>query len=692
MRNIRFKICGLLLLAFLLIGQHTHASANSAHTDNAVASLRSNVAVVAAGDSFWLALELQPREGWHTYWRNPGDSGLPTTIEWTLPEGFTAGDIHWPAPEAIPYGPLMNFGYHRSHLLMVPITPPASLVAGLPLVFEARADWLICEEICIPEGVDLSLTLTAADAHALSADNDNFIAAQREWPQVSPWASRFQIVENALVLQVDTAWLGTKVRFFPFQEGLIDAPGYQTVVLGAGNTSLRIPMGAAGDALGTALAGVLVVTDAKEPTAYLIEASQAAFPMPTWPAPAVTVEGASNSDLSIFTALLYAFIGGILLNLMPCVFPVLSLKALALVYAGGETRQQMRQEGLIYTAGILVSFVVLAGALMALRAGGEAIGWGFQLQSPTFISLLILVLFVVGLSLSGFFVLGGRFMGMGQSFTQKRGPAGAFFTGVLATVVATPCTAPFMAPALGYALMQPAALSMAIFISLGLGLAFPFLLISLVPALGDRLPKPGPWMDVFKQVLAFPIYATVIWLVWVLGQQSGMDAVAAILAAMMMATLGLWLSKQGKKALVKVLAALAFLGVIAAAIFAGQQSQIPSTHKQAWSPETVENLVADGEAVFVNFTAAWCVTCLANERVAFSDASVQQYMADYGIVYLEADWTRRDPVIAAELARFGRSGVPLYLYYPRAGGTPVVLPQLLTPGLLLEHLKEAERR
>jgi thiol:disulfide interchange protein/DsbC/DsbD-like thiol-disulfide interchange protein len=689
----RFKIGSLLLLACLLVGTFAHASPHSARTENAVASLRSDVDVVAAGQSFWLALELQPREGWHTYWRNPGDSGLPTTIEWTLPEGFTAGAIHWPAPEAIPYGPLMNFGYHRDHLLMVPITPPANFVAGAPITVQARADWLICEDVCIPEGADLTLQLVTGNTPSLSTFNDDFIAAQREWPQLSPWTTRFQLQGNDMILQAATTDIGTNLRFFPFQEGLIDAPGDQRIIIGDGRTTLRIPMAEVGGAgeVGGVVDGVLVVTDAPSPTAYLISASQAAFPIPV-AASNPTVEGdeAPTEALGIFTAIFYAFIGGILLNLMPCVFPVLSLKALALVNAGGETRQQMRREGLVYTAGILVSFVVLAGALMALRAGGETIGWGFQLQSPTFIGLLALVLFVVGLSLSGFFVLGGSIMGMGQSFTQKRGPVGAFFTGVLATVVATPCTAPFMAPALGYALMQPAALSMAIFISLGLGLAFPFLLISLVPALGNRLPKPGPWMDVFKQVLAFPIYATIIWLVWVLGQQSGIDAVAAILAAMMMAALGLWLGKQGKNALVKALAVLAFVGVIALAIFAGQQSQTPSTQKQAWSPERVDSLVAQGEAVFVNFTAAWCVTCLANERVAFSDTGVQQFMADFGIVYLEADWTRRDPVIAAELARFGRSGVPLYLYYSKTGGVPIVLPQLLTPGLLLDRLKAAE--
>ena len=396
--------------------------------------------------------------------------------------------------------------------------------------------------------------------------------------------------------------------------------------------------------------------------------------------------------MSILTAVFYAFIGGILLNLMPCVFPVLSLKALALVNAAGETRQQMRNEGLVYTAGILVSFIIVAGALMALRAGGEAIGWGFQLQSPLFISLLALVMFIVGLSLSGFFTLGGSVMGIGQSFTQKRGPAGAFFTGVLATVVATPCTAPFMAPALGYALIQPPTSAMAIFMSLGLGLAFPFLLISLVPALGNRLPKPGPWMDTFKQVLAFPIYATVIWLIWVLGQQGGIDAIAAILAAMMVAALGLWLGKQSSSGTMKALALVALAGVIALAIFAGRQTADPSVDKETWSTGRVESLVAAGDAVFVNFTAAWCVTCLANERVAFSDSKIQRYFEQNAIAYLEADWTRRDAVIAAELARFGRSGVPLYLYYPKAGGAPAVLPQLLTSGILLGHLEAAEQR
>jgi DsbC/DsbD-like thiol-disulfide interchange protein/cytochrome c biogenesis protein CcdA len=659
----------------------------TAKTENATVTLMADIAAVVPGETFWLGFRLEPRPGWHTYWRNPGDSGLPTTLEWTLPEGLSTGAIQWPAPTAVPYGPLMNFGYDDDHMLMVPVTVSPELNKGENITIGLRADWLICEEICIPEGADLQLTLPIGNQAAPGPDNQRLVTAQTRWPRQADWQVIHDVTGADLVLRIVGDSIPDNLRFFPFGEGLIQNAEVQQAVMGPDGTYLRIPTGNApieGD-----LGGVFTGTDPSGEVAYEVVASPGNLSPPRFVDPVIAAAG-----LSLVAAIFYAFLGGILLNLMPCVFPVLSLKALALVKAAGQPGQHMRRDGLAYTAGILVSFGIVAAALLALRAGGEAVGWGFQLQSPHFVMALALVLFLVGLNLSGYFALSGRFAGVGQSLTDHPGTTGAFFTGVLATIVATPCTAPFMAPALGVALVMPPLSALLIFIGLGLGLAFPFLLISMVPSFAQRLPKPGAWMDVFKQILAFPVYATVIWLLWVLGQQAGIDAVAAGLAAMVMLALGILLLKRQSRIIAQGLAGLAFLAALGLGVFAGQQtllaSSIAAIEAQSWSAAKVQSLGDEGKAVFVNFTAAWCVTCLANERVAFSDAKVENYFADHGIVYLEADWTRRDATIAAELERFGRMGVPLYLYYPRAGGDPVILPQLLTPGIILDRLKQAE--
>ncbi len=655
----------------------------SVTTENATVTLMTDVATVVPGETFWLGFQLQPRPGWHTYWRNPGDSGLPTTLEWTLPKGFEVGEIHWPAPHAVPYGPLMNFGYDDDHLLMLAVTVPSDLMGAEIVNIGLRADWLICEEICIPEGADLQLDLPVGDRAALGPHNDLFIDAQARWPRQSNWQVTYEIIAGDLVLQIIGDSLPRDLRFFPFAEGLIQNAGPQQTAVASDGQFLKIPKGDVapdGD-----LGGVIIGTAQGINVAFEVLAQ----PDNLSP-PAFDSSIRDEPSLSLMAAIFYAFLGGILLNLMPCVFPVLSLKALALVKAVGHSRQQIRRDGLAYTAGILVSFLIVATALLALRAGGEAIGWGFQLQSPYFIAALALVLFLVGLNLSGYFSLSGRFAGVGQSLTEQSGTTGAFFTGVLATIVATPCTAPFMAPALGVALAMPTLSALLIFVGLGLGLAFPFLLISLVPSFANHLPKPGAWMDVFKQLLAFPIYATVIWLVWVLGQQVGVDGIAAILAAMAMLALGILLAKRQSRFIAIGFAGLAFLAAIGMGMFAGQQTIAETIQADSWSASKVQSLTQQGKPVFVNFTAAWCVTCLANERVAFSDVKVEKFFAENGIVYLEADWTRRDATIAAELERFGRSGVPLYLYYPASGRDPIILPQLLTPGILLDSLRQAE--
>ncbi len=678
------------------------ASAAPVKTENAQAELVADVAAVAPGQPFHVALKLTPREHWHTYWRNPGDSGLATSLEWTLPPGFQAGEIEWPAPKALPFGPLTNYGYDAEHWLLVPVTPPKDLPAG-EVTLKARADWLVCEEICIPEGADLQLVLpVAAEAVRDPYQTAGFRKAREAMPETFEGTAGFNVQGKTLALRFTGTGPGD-LRFFPYGDTLIDNSARQAETADGDARVLAMPLGI-GKPEAT-VDGVLRVGD----RAYAVSAESGAFAVPAvaagTAAPGGTGAGSAPGGAappSVWQAVLFAFLGGILLNLMPCVFPVLSLKALAVVKASGLSLREKRMEGWLYTAGVMVSFLALAGALLAFRAGGAAVGWGFQLQSPEVVAVLAVILFAVGLSLSGYFELAGGFTGLGQGLVDRGGALGAFATGVLATVVATPCTAPFMASALGAALLLPPSISLLIFAALGFGLAFPMLLISEVPAIGRLLPRPGPWMDRFRQFLAFPVYATVIWLVTVLGQQAGIAAVAALLAILMLVVFAIWLWRIARAARgtgrvlgqAVAVAALALCGWLV--WFAGEQ-EAPASALDAgvlatepYDPARLQAYRDAGEPVFVNFTAAWCITCLANERVALSTDAVAEKFRGSGIRYMKGDWTRRDPKITEILTAYGRSGVPLYLYFAPGRAQAVVLPQLLTPDIVLDAIGQAE--
>ncbi|MEN3977096.1 protein-disulfide reductase DsbD domain-containing protein [Emcibacter sp. SYSU 3D8] len=677
------------------------AAAAPVSTENAQAELVAEVAAAAPGQPFQVALKLIPREHWHTYWRNPGDSGLATSLEWTLPDGFAVSGIEWPAPKALPFGPLTNYGYDAEHWLLVTVTPPADAAMG-DVTLRARADWLVCEEICIPEGADLELTLPVAqEAVRDPLRTAGFSKARGALPVPFPGAAQFKVDGKTLVLRLVGADTGA-LRFFPFSDTLIDNSAAQRESANDGARLLAVTMGSGKPE--TIVDGVLRAGD----KAYAISAAAGTFSTPGLArADAAGASGTGGGaglavQPPVWQALLFAFIGGVLLNLMPCVFPVLSLKALAVVKASGLSLREKRIEGLLYTAGVMVSFLALAGALLAFRAGGAAVGWGFQLQSPEVVAVLAVILFAVGLSLSGYFELAGSFTGLGQGLVDRGGAVGAFATGVLATIVATPCTAPFMASALGAALLLPPMISLLIFAALGLGLAFPMLLISEVPAIGRLLPRPGPWMDRFRQFLAFPIYATVIWLVTVLGQQAGITAVAALLGILMLVVFAIWLWRiaSGAHGLGKVishgLAAAALAACVWLVWYAGEQNAPSVTADggvlaaEPFDQARLDAYREAGEPVFVNLTAAWCITCLANERVALSTDAVAAEFHSRGIRYLKGDWTRRDPKITEILANYGRNGVPLYLYFAPGRAQAVVLPQLLTPGIVLDVIGQAE--
>jgi thiol:disulfide interchange protein DsbD len=660
--------------------------------------LVSEVRTVAPGATFWVGVRQRIAPGWHTYWVNPGDSGEPMTIDWQLPPGFSAGPLAWPHPERLPVGPAMSFGYTDEVVLPVPITAPEGLTAAAPVTLRGRASWLVCEKICIPEEASVSLTLPVGPATPDPVGATLVASTRRAVPVPSPWPATFTATADTVALTLAAPGLSREriadVWFYPMRWGTIEHAAAQTIDLTPGAMTLRATRGALPAALEGPIDGVVVITERLgRGTARQAFAVQA---MPAGPgAPAA-------GRAALLRVLALALAGGLLLNAMPCVLPVLSVKALALVRHAGAGRGATAAHGAVYTLGVLVSFAALAGVLLALRAGGERIGWGFQLQAPWFVALLAYVLFAMALVLSGALPVSGRAAGLGQSLAARGGYPGSFFTGALATIAATPCTAPFMGTAVGVAVTQPWGTALLIFEALGLGLALPFLLLSLAPGWHRLLPRPGPWMERLQQLLAFPLYASVAWLVWVLSQQLGPPGVAIGLSGLLLLGFAAWLRAAGRgtspawRRGATAGAALAAALALATLTLVGPSVRGPGAEEApagaAWepfSPGRLAELRAAGTPVFVNFTAAWCITCLVNERVALRSPAVARAFADKGVVQLRGDWTRRDAQITQVLDAFGRNGVPLYLLYPGAGRAPgggaaIVLPQILSEDTVIQ--------
>lgn len=713
------------LAALIFVRPGLAAESEVAGTERVQVRLLSDVAAVAPGEPFTVALEQRIIPGWHTYWKNPGDSGLPTEIEWILPAGSSAGPIQWPYPHRFDVGPITNYGYSDQVLLLNQITPPADLKAGEQFAMQAKLRWLVCEEICIPEESEITFALPVSDGPAPSALHDDLEAARSALPVASPWPLSVAMEAEALSLELalPIAAQATLIdaAFFPDAWGQILHSGQQVLTSTPESIRLGLEPEAGFDPGKTPLSGVMVLTErladgSEAARALLVSAKldgDAGLAGTTTggaaggQTPLLIIEGGGIADIGFFSALFFALLGGIILNLMPCVFPVLSIKILSLSQQLGGDRREMRHHGYVYTAGVLISFAVISGLLLALRAGGEALGWGFQFQSPTFVMLMALLFFALGLMLSGVMTFGASLIGVGQGLGAKPGMSGSLFTGVLATLAATPCTAPFMGAAVGYAITASPVSALAVFLALGFGLALPYLLLTLVPGALAWLPKPGAWMERLKQVFAFPMYAAAIWLVWVLAQQSGASGVLAALAAMLLLAFAAWLYETTKglkqrgrlvgASVVAVLLAAALVGLprllppagSGPAMAAVDNALIPS---EPFSPERVAALRAEGRPVFVDFTAAWCITCLVNEELVFTDDGVAKAFATADVALLIADWTNRDPVITEALAEHGRSGVPLYLFYPNDGGAPAILPQVLTVGNVLQAVEAAQRR
>ena len=681
-----FALLRSLFLAWLAAPVLVLAAPSEAATEHVKARLVSGHAAVAPGQTFTVALEQNIQPHWHTYWLNPGDSGQATTLDW---QGAQAGPIQWPTPSIQAIGPIVNYGYEGRPALLMDLTVPADAKPGARFKPTAEVRWLVCKDVCIPEQVTLGLDLPVAAQAQPGPD-----AAQiEEWrgaiPKPAPFAVTLAAAPQGMRLSGPTAGV-TKAYFFADTWGAVAHSAPQPLQADGQGWALQLPAGDEPLAAGKTLSGVVVLTSAAGEQAWTVSA-----PMPegagkgpgpadlTAPAAQTAAPAAApESDLGLAPALALALLGGLILNLMPCVFPVLSIKALALVNQGNH-----KAEGLAYTAGVLASFAVLAAVLIALRAGGQQVGWGFQFHSPVFVLVVSYLLFLVGLNLSGLFEIGGSFTGIGSGLAARQGLAGSFFTGVLAAVVATPCTAPFMGAALAFALSQPAAVMLAVFLALGLGLALPFLVLAFWPAAQRWLPRPGAWMDTFKQFLAFPMYAAVVWLLWVLAQQAGPDGVALALGGLVLIAFALWVRRAGRGVLAGGVTAvsLALAAGMAWWIQPAPAAEVRAASTvEAYSAERLAELRAQNKPVFVNMTAAWCISCLVNERVALSRPEVHEAFAKAGVTYLKGDWTREDPRITAVLKAHGRSGVPLYLYYAPGAAEAQVLPQILTPGLVIE--------
>jgi thiol:disulfide interchange protein DsbD len=688
-------ILGGVMAGLAIFASAVTASAASAlpPTDPVAARLVPEAGSVVWGGTLWVDLHLDIASGWHTYWRNPGDSGLPTEIAWELPAGFSAGEIAWPAPERFVVGSIGNYGYKDSADLLVPIAAPADLNPGSTVHFAANASWLVCSEICIPGEAKLALDLavaaapTAGDPSAAAL----FAAVRDRLPQTAKFQTRLAVSGSELRLIVPAAASAgidrPSAAFFPFDNNIVDAAAEQKEERSANGLALVLARasGPSAASVPERLSGVLVLRDAGgAERAYSISAPRGAAPVDSEP------------SVGWWGALALAVLGGIVLNLMPCVFPILSLKLIGLAESAHRAGQW--QHGVAYAAGVILSFALLGGVLLVLREGGAAIGWGFQLQSPVVVGLLAYLLFAMGLSLSGVAEFGAGLTGAGSRVAGGAGLAGAFATGILATIVATPCTAPFMGAALGAALIAPAPVALGIFVALGIGLALPFVLATAIPGLARRLPRPGIWMAWFKQLLAFPLYGTVAWLVWVLIQEVGPSGAFAALLGLVLVGFAVWI--YGRTQTIgpagrRLGAGLAAIGIVAALIMAATLTPAATPAAAAvarddfgyepFSPGRLEKLVAAHQPVFVNLTAAWCITCLVNERTTLDREAVRRAFAERRVVALKGDWTRQNPEITEFLQEFGRSGVPLYLLYDKAG-TPTILPQILTEATVLDAL------
>jgi thiol:disulfide interchange protein len=714
----RLRHCIFVVLMLLVTGVAARAASSSADVAHLHVQLVVPEKVLMAGTPTDAGLYFKLEPGWHIYWKNAGDSGEPPHIKWTLPEGITAGPLQFPAPKRLPLGPLMDFGYEDEVLFPFDFHVGPKVKTG-EVKLQAKVDWLVCREVCIPGKADLETTRVVGGSAGGSFDQDmqlyDRLGDKLPKPLPATAKATFQPTATGFGLVIETGQREAEGTFFPADQDILDNPAPQKVTPTTSGLVMELKKDANMATAPAQLKGVIELSGGRS---YEIAASEeksfGVMSIESVPGGPAAAPAFALGALARTAGL--AFLGGLLLNLMPCVFPVLFLKGLALVNSGNEERHKLRAHGFVYATGILVSFWALVGALLGLRAAGSTLGWGFQFQSPVFLALMAGLLFFLGLSLAGQFEIGLTLTSAGGSLAQKQGYTGSFFTGVLAVVVATPCTAPFMGAAVGYALSQSVAVTFAVFTALALGLAAPYVALTLQPAWTRLLPKPGAWMEVLKQAVAVPIFGTVIWLAWVLAGSYGAGSLLALLVSLLLVAIAGWfLGRWPAKRWATVVAAVILLSAAGLGIFEGinsgrvspefrsdhvltlnlkmtpeelvklRQSSL-GTHWEDWSADEVALYRSHGTPVFVDFTAKWCLSCQVNEQVALTRPEVMKAFADAHVALLKADWTQHDDAIAQTLTALGRSGVPAYALYTPGQSEPVLLPEVLTPGIVTDAL------
>ena len=631
------------------------------------------------GDELLVGFKFTLNPGWHTYWENPGDAGEGASINWNLPNDVNASKILWPGPERIPVDPLMTFGYEDEVVLLTKIY--TSETTTIPVTLNAQVSWYTCKEICIPQEAEVSIPIKLGNKTS-STSKGLLDLTLKQIPVQFNGTYRVQKLDDSYVFQGEFENVDQydSMYFFPKDYGLTNYTEKQFYEINKDSFSLQIKASEI-EIENKSFEGVVAVSKNEEITFIEID-----YPLATKD---------TSQEFNILTLIVFAFLGGLILNVMPCVFPILSIKILRFVEQSRDSTYKTLQQGLLFSLGVIISFLTIAALLIALKSGGESIGWGYQLQSPVVVSLLFYLFVVLGFIFMSNIVLGSSLARLSSISLNKSDSLESFLTGVLAVIVASPCTAPFMGSAIGFALLQPSFYSILIFLGLGVGFSLPYLILSAKPSLLSFLPKPGQWMETFKQFMAFPMWASALWLLWVLSNQVNSQEVIQVLLGALLITTGLWFIEKNnsERNWVRWLIRLPFL-----LLFIFSLWLIPTSYSDldeskqdqlAYTPQLLEDLRGNNSLVFLNFTADWCITCKVNEAVALKTSKVSKLLADKDITYIEADWTRKDPIISSALEKYGRTGLPLYLLFP-SKGDPLILPEILTEDILLTYLTEVQ--
>ncbi len=678
---------------------------------------------LSPGSTFTLGVLFKPEPGWHIYWKNPGDSGLPPRFRWSAPRGITIDNPLWPYPDRIPTGPLVNYGYSTGETLLPFQSTLDSGTTENKVTVKLAAEWLVCKEECLPGKAALSLTLPVSTTP--SAPSKEAPLFEKTYRLIPPRLDKVSLAieeqEDHVVLAIiplEGRFLPTSAIFFPDDPKIITNAGPHSSKKEGDVLTITLKRDKNRKDSVSRLRGVLVSEQgwSQEGTPLAVhvdtspEAIEVGAPSQTT-LPTASLPISNNATVPFITAIVFALLGGFILNLMPCVFPVLSIKILSLIEQSKHDATKVKLHGIIFSLGVIASFWILAAIMLAVRAGGEQLGWGFQLQSPTFVAVMILLFFALGLLFLSEISLGQRVQSAAGSIRTSASYLGSFFNGALATAVATPCTAPFMSTSLAATLTLPVTQSFLVFTALGVGMSLPYLVLALRPSLVQSLPRPGAWMDTFKQLMAFPLFATSIWLLRVFGRQMGVSIqsigpVTYLLWSVLLVAFALWLFSRSAhaartftRAALKIVASIILVGGTLLALHSAstQPSQgSPSNEPYidsfglAWTPYSeakLAELTAQGKNIYIDFTAEWCITCQANKLVVFSSQEVLDALRSKDVVLVRGDWTSHDPTITAALARYGRNGVPLNVLIPQGDLSKAqVLPNILTPGVVLEAL------